>query len=210
LLAPDLHLDDETVRQLQQTIDEEVDRLNEIVSNLLAMSRLQAGALDLVSTDVGLDEIVGRALVSLGDRAAGVVVDVPDSLPRVRVDPALAERAIANVIDNAVAWSPPEQTVRVEAATVGKRVVLRVIDRGPGIAPADRDRVFQPFQRLSDAGGRGGAGVGLGLAVARGFTEAIDGELQLEDTPGGGTTMAFAFDAAPENERVESPTGNRT
>ena len=211
LLASDLHLDDETVHQLQQTIDEEVDRLNEIVSNLLAMSRLQVGALQLVCSDVGLDEIVGRALVSLGDRAAGVIVDVPDSLPRVHVDPALAERAVANVVDNALAWSPPEESVRVEAASVGNRVVLRVIDRGPGIAPADRDRVFQPFQRLSDARGRGGAGVGLGLAVARGFTEAIDGELQLEDTPGGGTTMSFAFDAAPETERAGDPTvaGNR-
>jgi two-component system sensor histidine kinase KdpD len=200
LLAPDLRLDEDTVHQLEQTIDEEVDRLNEIVSNLLAMSRLQVGALQLSCTDVGLDEIVGRALVSLGDRAGGVVVDVPDSLPRVHVDPALAERAIANVVDNALAWSPPEQSVRVEAATLADRVVLRVVDRGPGIAPADRDRVFQPFQRLSDARGRGGAGVGLGLAVARGFTEAIDGELQLEDTPGGGTTMSFAFDAAPDGE----------
>jgi two-component system sensor histidine kinase KdpD len=196
LLAPDLHLDDDTVRQLQQTIDEEVDRLNEIVSNLLAMSRLQVGALQLSCADVGLDEIVGRALVSLGDRAGGVVVDVPDSLPRVNIDPALAERAIANVVDNALAWSPPEKAVRVEAATVSDDVVLRVVDRGPGIAPADRDRVFQPFQRLSDARGRGGAGVGLGLAVARGFTEAIGGELQLEDTPGGGTTMSFTFKTA--------------
>ena len=195
LLADDLHLDDETVHQLHQTIDEEVDRLNELVSNLLAMSRLQAGALQLAYTDVGLDEVVGRALVSLGDRAGGVVVDVPDSLPRVRVDPALAERAVANVVDNALAWSPPEQPVRIEAAVVGDDVVLRVIDRGPGISPADRRRVFQPFQRLGDAQSRGG--VGLGLAVARGFTEAIGGELQLEDTPGGGTTMTFVFRVAP-------------
>jgi two-component system, OmpR family, sensor histidine kinase KdpD len=197
LLADDLHLDDETVHQLHETIDEEVDRLNEIVSNLLAMSRLQVGALQLAYSDVGLDEIVGRALVSLGDRAGGVVVDVPDSLPRVHVDPALAERAVANVVDNALAWSPPEQPVRVEAAEVGDEVILRVVDRGPGISAADRDRVFQPFQRLGDARGRGGAGVGLGLAVARGFTEAIGGELQLEDTPGGGTTMTFGFRVSP-------------
>ena len=194
LLADDLHLDDETVQQLHETIDEEVDRLNELVSNLLAMSRLQAGALQQSYSDVGLDEIVARALVSLGERADGVVVDVPDSLSRVRVDPALAERAVANVVDNALSWSPPEQPVRIEAALVGDHVLLRVIDRGPGIAPADRDRVFQPFQRLGDAGARGG-GVGLGLAVARGFTEAVGGDLQLEDTPGGGTTMTFSFQA---------------
>ncbi|MDQ1460472.1 MAG: two-component system, OmpR family, sensor histidine kinase KdpD [Actinomycetota bacterium] len=207
LLADDLHLDDETVRQLHQTIDEEVDRLNEIVSNLLAMSRLQVGALQLASTDVGIDEIVGRALVSLGDRAGGVVVDVPDSLPRVHVDPALAERALANVVDNALAWSPPDVPVRVEGAVVGDQVLLRVIDRGPGIAPADRDRVFQPFQRLSDSHNRGGAGVGLGLAVARGFTEAIGGELQLEDTPGGGATMTFSYRASASYGEPEPPGG---
>ena len=208
LLADDLNLDDETVRQLHETIDEEVDRLNELVSNLLAMSRLEAGALQLAYADVGVDEIVGRALVSLGDRADAVVVDVPDSLRRVRVDPALAERAIANVVDNAIAWSPDGQPVRLEAADVGDHVVLRVIDRGPGIPPADRDRVFQPFQRLGDSRIHGGGGVGLGLAVARGFTEAIGGDLQLEDTPGGGTTMTFTFEtpgveaANPESSRT--------
>ena len=102
LLADDIHLDEETVRQLHTTIDEEVDRLNELVSNLLAMSRLQAGALQLASADVGLDEVVGRSLVSLGERAAAVDVDVPDSLPRLRADPALVERAVANVVDNAI------------------------------------------------------------------------------------------------------------
>jgi two-component system sensor histidine kinase KdpD len=206
LLADDLNLDEETVRQLHETIDEEVDRLNELVSNLLAMSRLEAGALQLAYAEVGVDEVVGRALVSLGDRAGGVVVDVPDSLRRVRVDPALAERALANVIDNALAWSPDEQSVRLEAADVGDRVIVRVIDRGPGIPAADRDRVFQPFQRLGDARVRGGGGVGLGLAVARGFTEAIGGALTLEDTPGGGTTMTFSFDTPA----VEAPASEAT
>jgi two-component system sensor histidine kinase KdpD len=194
LLADDLHLDHDTERQLHETIDEEVDRLNELVSNLLAMSRLQVGALELATTDVAPDEVVGRALVSLGDRAGGVVVDVPDSLPRVRVDPALLERAIANVVDNALSFSPPEQPVRITADTVGDRLVLRVIDHGSGIPPADRERVFQPFQRLNDASGRGG--VGLGLAVARGFVTAIDGELRVDDTPGGGTTVLFSLPLA--------------
>jgi len=195
LLAEDLHLDDDTVHQLHATIEEEVDRLDELVHNLLAMSRLQAGALDLARTDVAVDEVVGRALVSLGERAAGVVVDVPDSLPRVHADPALLERAIANVVDNALSWSPPESAVQIAGDVVGDRLVLRVIDRGRGIAPEDRDRIFQPFQRLGDASP---GGVGLGLAVARGFTEALGGELRVDDTPGGGTTMVFTF-ARPES-----------
>ena len=192
LLADDLHLDDDTMRQLHATIDEEVDRLNDLVTNLLAMSRLQAGALQLTTAEVGLDEIVGRALVSLGEKAAGVVVDVPDSLPRIKADPALLERAIANVVDNALGHSPPEQPVLVTAGAAGDRLLLRVVDRGPGIAPAARDLVFQPFQRLNDTTP---GGVGLGLAVARGFTEALGGELRVDDTPGGGTTMVFSFEA---------------
>jgi two-component system sensor histidine kinase KdpD len=192
LLADDLHLDDDTVRQLHETIDEEVDRLNELVTNLLAMSRLQAGALQLTLTEVALDEIVGRALVSLGEKAAGIIVDVPDTLPHIKADPALLERAIANVVDNALAHTQPEQPVRITAGVVGDRLLLRVVDCGPGIAPAERDLVFQPFQRLDDTTP---GGVGLGLAVARGFTEALGGELRVDDTPGGGTTMVFSFKA---------------
>ncbi len=195
LLADDLRLDGDTVLQLHKTIDEQVDRLDDLVGNLLAMSRLQAGALQLTTTDVGLDEVVGRALVSLGERGAGVVLDVSDALPRLHVDPALLERAIANVVDNAISWSPPEQPVRIEGGCVGDRVVLRVIDRGPGIRAADRERVFLPFQRLGDAAP---GGVGLGLAVARGFAEAIGGELRVDDTPGGGATMEFSIDVTKD------------
>jgi two-component system sensor histidine kinase KdpD len=198
LLADDLHLDEDTIRQLHTTIDEEVDRLDELVHNLLAMSRLQAGALQLSTTDADVDELVGRALVSLGERANNVIVDVPESLPRVALDPALFERAVANVVDNALSWSPPDQKVRVEARVVRDRLVLRVIDRGPGIPPALREEVFQPFQRLGDGGSP--RGVGLGLAVARGFTEALGGDLAVDDTPGGGTTMVFSF---PVTESVK-------
>jgi two-component system sensor histidine kinase KdpD len=196
LLAPDVHLDDATIAQLHHTIDEETDRLTDLVNNLLAMSRLQAGALQAASSDVDLDEVVGRALVSLGDRGANVIVDVPEDLPPIRADPALLERAIANVVDNGVGWAQNGSPVRVEGAALNNRVLLRIIDQGPGIPPTERERVFQPFQRLGDGSGAGS--VGLGLAVARGFTEANQGELRIEDTPGGGTTMVFSF---PVGER---------
>jgi two-component system sensor histidine kinase KdpD len=122
-----------------------------------------------------------------------VQVDVPDDLPRVHVDPALLERAVANVVDNAISWSG-ERPVRIEAGAVQGLVDLRIVDRGPGIPVSQRERVFQPFQRLNDRSGDGG--VGLGLAVARGFVNAMDGVLTIEDTPGGGTTMVFEFKAA--------------
>jgi two-component system, OmpR family, sensor histidine kinase KdpD len=143
--------------------------------------------------DVGLDEVLPSALVGL-TQADRVEVDVDEMLPRVRADAALLERAIANVIENAIAWSPPEVAVRVEACVAQERVDLHVVDRGPGIPSSQREDVFRPFQRLGDRSN--GSGVGLGLAVARGFVEAMGGELLVEDTPGGGVTMVISLPAA--------------
>jgi len=190
LLADDLDLPPESTQQLLKTINEEADRLNNLIDNLLDMSRLQAGAFEPLLQDVGIEEVVARALASLPGGGRRVVVQVPESL-RLRTDAALLERGVANVVDNALAWSPEDEPVRVEAAAVAGWVDVRVIDRGPGIPREQREHVFRPFQRLGDKGG--GAGVGLGLAVARGFVEALGGELAVEDTPGGGTTMVFSF-----------------
>ena len=177
------------------TIEEETDRLGNLVGNLLDMSRIQTGALHLVNAKVGLDEVVPKALASLPDGGRSVEVDVPESLPRVDVDAALLERAVANLVANACTWSASAVTpVRVLGSASNDRVELRVVDRGPGIPQRDRDRVFEPFQRLGDR--PSGDGVGLGLAVARGFVEAMGGELRIEDTPGGGLTMVVGFEAA--------------
>ena len=185
----------EAQRSFLETIDEETDRLNALVGNLLDMSRLQTGALDVSQTAIGLEEVVASTLASLGPRAEAVEVDVPETLPRVLADPGLLERALANIVANAVGWAPPDSPVRIGAGEVGDGVDLRVVDRGPGIAVADRERVFQPFQRLGDSAS--GEGVGLGLAVAKGFVEAMGGELELEDTPGGGLTMVIRLRQAP-------------
>jgi two-component system sensor histidine kinase KdpD len=144
--------------------------------------------------DVGLEEVVPAAIKGLGDRGHAVEMRVEETLPRVHADAALLERVVANLVDNALAWSPPDQTVRVEAGAIAGRVDLRVVDRGPGIPPDQRERVFQPFQRLGDQSN--GAGTGLGLAVAHGFVEAMGGEITVEDTPGGGLTMIVGFEAA--------------
>jgi two-component system sensor histidine kinase KdpD len=176
-------------------IEEETDRLTDLVGNLLDMSRIQSGMLRLAPSRVGLDEVVLRALASLPGRGHDVVVDVPEDLPRVDVDAALLERAIANLVSNGRAFSPRDHPVRVLGSAAGGRVELRVVDRGPGIAPEDRERVFQPFQRLGDRAGIDG--VGLGLAVARGFVEAMGGSLVPDDTPGGGLTMVVSFPLAP-------------
>jgi two-component system sensor histidine kinase KdpD len=193
LLQRDVDFTPGATRELLETIDEGADRLNHLIGNLLDMSRLQTGALQLVMRDVGLDEVVPPALAGL-THAERVSVDVPETLPRVRADAALLERAIANVVENAIAWSPPDASVRVEACAAQDRVDLHVVDRGPGIPPPQREDVFRPFQRLGDRSN--GSGVGLGLAVARGFVEAMGGEVVVDDTPGGGVTMVVSLPAS--------------
>jgi len=175
-------------------IDAETDRLDALVGNLLDMSRLQTGALQVASSPIGLDEVVPAALRSIGPRAEAVDVDVAETLPRVLADAGLLERAIANVVSNALVHGNGAP-VRVVAGGVNGGVDLRVVDRGPGVAPDQRERMFVPFQRLGD--NPQGASVGLGLAVARGFVEAMGGTVEVEDTPGGGMTMVLRLEAAP-------------
>lgn len=177
------------------TIAEETDRLITIITNLLDMSRIQAGALQPALQAIGLEEVVPAALASLGGRADVVDVDLDETLPPVRGDAALLERAVANVIGNAVAFTPPGGRVRVEAGAFADRLDLRVVDRGAGIPRADRERVFQPFQRAGD-GHRAGGGVGLGLAVTQGFVNAMGGTVEIDDTPGGGTTVVITLSVA--------------
>ena len=194
LLQQDVDWTPQATRELLVTIDEEADRLNTLVGNLLDMSRLQSGGLQLVMRDVGLEEVVPAAIKGLGERAHSVDVSVDETLPRVHADAALLERAFANIIDNAITWSPNGFPVRVDACRVAERVDVRVVDRGPGIPPGQRDRMFQPFQRLGDRSN--GTGTGLGLAVARGFVDAMGGEITVEDTPGGGLTVVVSLEAA--------------
>ena len=198
-LEPDVDWSPADTREFMVAINGEADRLHKLVENLLDMSRLQSGVLQLDRRASGLDEIVPAALASLTDGAPEIVVDIPEDLPRVDVDPTLLERAVANLVDNAVRHSGEGAAVRVEAAVVAGRVDLRIVDRGCGIPRSHRERVFQPFQRLGDT--ENDTGVGLGLAVARGFVDAVGGELTLEDTPGGGVTMVIGLPIASENAK---------
>jgi two-component system sensor histidine kinase KdpD len=176
------------------TIDEETDRLDALVGNLLDMSRLQTGALEIRTAPVGLDEVLPAALASLGAPNGAVRLDVSDSLPRVLADRGLLERALANVIANAIRFSPAGSPPSVSAGEVDGTVDIRVVDRGPGVPVDERERLFRPFQRLGDGGQS--EGVGLGLAVAKGFVEAMGGEIDADDTPGGGLTIVTRLRAA--------------
>jgi two-component system sensor histidine kinase KdpD len=195
LLQRDIDWSPSAQLELLGLIDEEADRLDALVANLLDMSRLQSGALRFQARPVGYEEVVPAALASLSGPTDMVDIDLDERLPRVLVDPALLERVVANLAANAIQASPAGARIRIGAGAVAGRVHLRIVDRGPGISPGDRERVFEPFQRLGDGGARG---VGLGLAVARGFVEAMGGELTLEDTPGGGLTAVVALPEAVE------------
>jgi len=203
LRSRNVHWNKEDRDELLATADESLDRLTHLVDNLLDMSRLQAGALSVFPRAADLEEVVSRSLDDLGPAAREVIVDLPATLPEVQVDPAILERVIANVTANALRYSPPGSPPRLTASALTDRVELRIVDRGPGIPEADRDRVFVPFQRLGDTDNT--TGVGLGLALSRGLTEAMGGTLDLEDTPGGGLTMAISLPAAQAPERAGTP-----
>jgi two-component system, OmpR family, sensor histidine kinase KdpD len=201
LRSPDVNWAAEDHDELLATADESLDRLTHLVDNLLDMSRLQAGALSLFPRPVGLDEIVSRALDNLEPAAQGITVDIPESLPEINVDPAILERVIVNLTENALRYSPPGQPPLLTASSLGDRVELRVVDRGPGIP--EKDGMFVPFQRLGDTDNT--TGVGLGLALSRGLTEAMGGTLTAEDTPGGGLTMTVSVPTAAEQDYGYEP-----
>ncbi|MGW5346261.1 ATP-binding protein [Streptomyces sp. HUAS TT3] len=204
LRSDDVEWSDDDKAELLEGIEDGADRLAALIGNLLDMSRLNTGTVVPLIRETDLDEVVPMALGGVPEDS--VELDIPETLPMVAVDRGLLERAVANIVENAVKYSPHGHPVNVSASALANRVELRVVDRGPGVPDEAKDRIFEPFQRHGDA--PRGAGVGLGLAVARGFTEAIGGTLTAEDTPGGGLTMVLTLPIAGDGPPVspELPT----
>ncbi|WP_231158530.1 DUF4118 domain-containing protein [Streptomyces sp. CNZ748] len=200
LRSDDVAWSEEDEAELLQAIEEGADRLDHLVGNLLDMSRLQTGTVVPIIRETDLDEVIPMALGGVPD--GSVELDIPESLPMVDVDRGLLERSVANVVENAVKYAPPGERVLVAASAMADRVEVRVVDRGPGVPDEAKTRIFEPFQRYGDT--PRGNGVGLGLAVARGFAEAIGGSLHAEDTPGGGLTMVLALPTASQR-RAQQP-----
>jgi two-component system sensor histidine kinase KdpD len=196
LRAPDLQLTAADQDELLATAEESLDLLSRLAASLLDVTRLEAGARSVFPRPADLGEIIGCALDSLGWQAGAVRTNLPPGLPEVMADPPILERVIANVTANALRYSPAGSPAQLTASAPGGRVELRVADRGPGVAEAERARMFVPFDRLD--GTDPGTGVGLGLAVSRGLTEAMHGTLDAEDSPGGGLTMTISLPAAPK------------
>jgi two-component system sensor histidine kinase KdpD len=183
---------------LLATIEQGADRLDALIGNLLDMSRLSTGSLQPFLRPTSIDEVAPVALRGL-DAGGTVGMRVPDRLPLVRTDPGLLERVLANLFSNALAYSPPGRPPAMRARHAGDSVILEITDHGPGVPDALKERMFEPFERL-DASRREarttGNGVGLGLAVVKGFLDTMGGSVAAADTPGGGLTIRVTLPAA--------------
>jgi two-component system, OmpR family, sensor histidine kinase KdpD len=195
LRSHDIEWDEQDHDELLATADESLDKLARLVDNLLDMSRLQAGALAVFPRPADLAEIVARSLDDLGPPARAVTVNIPEDLPEVAVDPAILERVISNLVANALRYSPPGTPPALTGSALHDRVELKIIDWGPGVPESQRTEMFVPFQRMGDTDNT--TGVGLGLALSRGLTEAMGGTLEPDETPGGGLTMTLSLPGVP-------------
>ncbi len=199
LRAEDVGFSPEDTAELLATVEESIDQLTALVGNLLDSSRLAAGVVQPQLSTVYIEEVVQRALIGIGKHTT---VFGRGSIDRVKVevngtiamaDAGLLERVLSNLIDNALRYAP-DSMVRINAGRVGKRVLINVVDEGPGIAQDVGERIFEPFQRLGDSDNS--TGLGLGLSVAKGFVQAMAGTIQATDTPGGGLSISVDL-AAP-------------
>jgi two-component system sensor histidine kinase KdpD len=183
--------------ELLAAVDTSTEQLEGLIDNLLDLSRLQTGLVSAHLVARSLEEVLPLAVA--GPPPGAVHLDLVESTPLVLTDAGLLERVVANVVGNAVRVSAGTP-VRVLAHVLPETVEVMVVDQGPGVEPAQRERMFEPFQRLSDAAP---GGLGLGLAVAQGLSRAIGGRLSAEDTPGGGLTMVLSLPRADTG--VETP-----
>jgi two-component system sensor histidine kinase KdpD len=193
LRTPSLSLSDRDRAELLETAEVSLDGLAGLVTNLLDVSRVQAGVLAVSLEPVDVEDVVAAALDELALGPGEVDLDIASDLPVVRADAVLLQRALVNVLGNALRYSPSTRPPRVSASEFADRVEVRVADTGPGVREEDRDAIFVPFQRLDDTDNE--TGIGLGLALSRGFVEGMGGTLGAEDTPGGGLTMVISIPA---------------
>ncbi len=170
---------------------EEAERLSRLIDNLLDLSRLEAGAAEPNPVSCELDEVIAAAIEELHLPEDAFRLQVADGIPPIEADPVQLQRAFANLLENSHRHSGGHP-VMVRASALHNRVMIRVVDRGPGIPSAQRDRVFEPFFRAGTER-TGHRGSGLGLAIVRGFVEVNGGKVWVESLPGQGTSFVLEF-----------------
>jgi two-component system sensor histidine kinase KdpD len=192
--------DEDARRELLLTIQEEAERLNRFVGNLLDMMRLESGAIELKRDWVEIGDVIGTALARLSHSLAQhqLVVEVDPNLPMLRLDFVLVEHVLVNLLENAAKFSPPRTTIRVRARRRGQSIVLKVVDEGIGIPLSERERIFDKFYRVQ-RGDRQGAGTGLGLSICRGIVEAHGGHITAR-SPANGQGSVFTVTFPLEKE----------
>lgn len=192
-LSDEAKLDESTRQSLIRTAEEEAERLNRLMGNLLDMTRLESGALTTNKELTDVQDLVGSALEQLSGRLRDrqVKVNVPDDLPPVLVDAALITQVLVNLLDNALKYSAGDKPVEVRAVRLGSEMHIEVADRGPGIAPTELDRIFDKFYRVEHPGQAGGTG--LGLSITKGIVEAHGGRIWAQNREGGGTVVIIAL-----------------
>lgn len=202
LRQTDVQWSEEERAELLETIEDSTDRLMAVVENLLDASRLQAGALSVRREALALDEIVAAAILAVPASDGRVAVEVPEDLPLVEGDRGLLQRALVNVLDNALGHGASDRPVEVVGRAGSESARLEVVDHGRGIPEGGEEELFEPFRRLDD---RGHEGVGLGLAVARGFIESMGGAIVADTTEGGGLTMRIRLPIARPGSDAAEP-----
>jgi two-component system sensor histidine kinase KdpD len=198
LRSPGIVWSDSDRDELLATAEESLESLSALVTNLLDVSRLQAGSLAVSSSSLDVADVVLPALDELALGPGHVELDLPSDLPPVIADAGLLQRVVVNLLDNAMHFSPAESRVRVSASKFAGMVEIRIADEGPGVPDERREEIFVPFQRLGDTDNL--TGLGLGLALSKGFTEGMGGTLTAEETPGGGLSMVISL---PANENPD-------
>ncbi len=183
------------VRQIAAIIEEEADRLTQLIDNLLDASRLQAGALELQFVEVALDELAERVADRFRPQTDRhfIVVDFPPDFPLIQGDPRRLEQVLANLVSNAIKYSPHGGTIRISGRATPREVIVTVTDEGIGIPPEEQERIFERFYRASAARARQTPGTGLGLYLARAIVEAHGGRIWVESTPGRGSSFSFSI-----------------
>jgi len=194
LRAKDVFWSDHDREELLATAQESLESLASLVTNLLDVTRIQAGALAVSSAALDVEEVVLPAIDELGLGPADVELGIAEDLPPVMADAGLLQRVLVNLLENAVRFSPKGSPVLISASSFAGTVEIRIADSGPGVPDERRDDIFVPFQRLGDTDNL--TGLGLGLALSKGFVEGMGGTMQAEDTPGGGLTMVISLPAA--------------
>jgi two-component system sensor histidine kinase KdpD len=194
-------------RELARGILEDSRRMNRLVANLLDMVRLESGALEVQREWQPLEEVIGLALIRLGDRLGGrqVVTNVPSDLPPVLIDGLLIEQVLINLVENALEFAPEGTSIEISARAAPQAVTVEVADRGPGIPSGEESRIFEKFYRTREQAPGGGAG--LGLTISRGIVTAHGGRIWAENRPGGGAVFRFTLPLGdrPPAEAAQQP-----